>query len=211
MDSPVTDITAVLLAAGQARRFGSDKRRLPCPPHSSLMAAALAPLQTVFAHVVVVLRPGDAWGVLLCRQLGLTIAWSFQHHLGQATSVAAALPYLRSRRSPAAPQAMLVALADMGQIQPHTLQRMVAAWRTAPQQLLLPSYQGHMGNPRIIPAAMWPLLAHATGDDGVRRALPWPHAQQLPVDDAGVLHDVDTPEDAQRLLSAALPHNTAKI
>lgn len=200
MNSPATDITAVLLAAGQARRFGSDKRRLPCPPHDSLMAAALAPLQAVFAHIVVVLRPGDAWGALLCRQLGLTVAWSFQHHTGQAASVAAALPYLRNSHSTTAPQAMLVALADMGQVQTQTLQHLVSTWRAHPNQLLLPSHQGRMGNPRIIPAAMWPLLKNATGDDGVRRALPWSQAQQLPVDDAGVLLDVDTPQDAQQLL-----------
>lgn len=191
-----TDVTAVLLAAGEARRFGSDKRRLPCPPHASLMAAALAPLQAVCGRVIVVLRPGDAWGALQCRRLGVEVAWSFQHHLGQAASLAAVLPHLPCSAS----TAMLVALADMGQVQACTLQQLVQAWRAAPERLVLPHCQGRAGNPRIIPAPLWPLLANATGDDGVRRALPWSQALQLPVQDAGVLQDVDTPQDAQQLL-----------
>lgn len=194
------DVTAVLLAAGFARRFGSDKRRLPCPPHDSLMAAALAPLQAVCQRVLVVLAPGDAWGVLQCRRLGVEVVWSFWPEQGLAASLAAVLPSL-AEPGPA-PQAMLVALADMGRVQEATLRQLIEAWRQAPQQLALPQYQGQAGNPRLIASALWPRLAGASGDDGVRRALPWAQATIVPMADPGVLQDVDTAEDARLLLQA---------
>ncbi|MDA8444287.1 NTP transferase domain-containing protein [Paracidovorax valerianellae] len=185
--APAHGVVGVLLAAGHARRFGSDKRRVPWPGHGSLMEAALAPLQAVCPRVVAVLPPGDAWGLMLCRRLQVEVAWSFRRGAGLAASLSAALPQVRG-----AP-AIVVALADMGDVRADTLRALIAAWQRRPEQPVLPVFAGQPGNPRLIPAPLYARLERLSGDDGVRRALDWKAAQACAVDDPGVLRDLDTP------------------
>ncbi len=185
--APAHGVVGVLLAAGHARRFGSDKRRVPWPGHDSLMEAALAPLQAVCPRVVAVLPPGDAWGLMRCRRLQVEVAWSFRRSAGLAASLSAALPLVRG-----AP-AIVVALADMGDVQAATVRALIAAWQRQPGQPVLPVFGGQPGNPRLIPALLYPRLEGLSGDDGVRRALDWAAAQRCAVDDPGVLRDLDTP------------------
>ncbi|GKT23307.1 NTP transferase domain-containing protein [Acidovorax sp. SUPP3334] len=173
---PAHGVVGVLLAAGHARRFGSDKRRVPWPGHGSLMEAAIAPLQAVCPRVVAVLPPGDAWGLMLCRrlQVEVEVAWSFRRSAGLAASLSAALPQVRG-----AP-AIVVALADMGDVRADTLRALIAAWQRRPEHAVLPVFGGRPGNPRLIPAPLYPRLERLSGDDGVRRALDWKAAQAAP-------------------------------
>jgi molybdenum cofactor cytidylyltransferase len=181
------EVVGILLAAGHARRYGSDKRRLPWPGAPSLMEAALLPLQQTCDRVIVVLPPADSWGLLRCRQQGVQIAWSFNRGAGLAASLSAALPLAQGS------SVSVVALADMGCVQPHTIALMIEQWRRQPERPLLPIHRGQAGNPRLIPAGFYPRLRHLRGDDGVRRAINWQQALQMPVDDPGVLIDLDTP------------------
>jgi len=187
---PAAGVVGVLLAAGHARRFGRDKRQLPWRGGPTLMEAALRPLLSVCERVVVVLPPGDAWGLLCSRAHGAGVAWSFARGQGLAASLSSALPQV------GAASAMLVALADMGDVQVQTLERLVQAWRRHPGQLVLPVHAGQPGNPRLVPQVFYERLVGLSGDDGVRRALDWSAALRVPVDDAGVLRDVDVPADA---------------
>ncbi|MFT4191797.1 MAG: NTP transferase domain-containing protein [Comamonas sp.] len=185
--SPAPDVTGVLLAAGHARRYGSDKRRLPWPGGPTLMEAALRPLRAACVRVVVVLPPGDAWGLRICRAHGVEIAWSFNRRAGLAASLGAALPLARDSA------ALVVALADMGDVQPASIQALITHWRQQPGQPVLPTHHGQPGNPRLIPSALYPALHGLHGDDGVRQAIAWPRARRLEVADAGVLVDLDVP------------------
>lgn len=188
---PQADVAGVLLAAGYARRYGSDKRRLPWPGGPSLMEAALRPLQAACGRVIVVLPPGDAWGLMACRRHGAEIAWSFDRAAGLAASLSAAMP-LAGRSA-----AIVVALADMGGVQPASIAALIARWREQPGRPALPVHHGQPGNPRLIPAALYPALRRLRGDDGVRRAIAWRQALAVEVEDAGVLADLDAPHSGQ--------------
>lgn len=185
--SPAPDVTGVLLAAGYARRFGSDKRRIAWPGGPTLMEAALHPLQAACARVVAVLPPGDAWGLGICRKHGVDIAWSFDRAAGLAASLSAAMPAVRGSA------AIVVALADMGEVQDGTIPALIKHWRGDPGKTVLPVHQGQPGNPRLIPATFYTALQRLRGDDGVRLAIDWRAATRVETDDAGVVVDVDSP------------------
>lgn len=66
-------VVTLVLAAGRARRFGSDKRQACLPDGRSMLEAVLQTQREACDDVRVLLRPDDAWGQALCADLG--VAW----------------------------------------------------------------------------------------------------------------------------------------
>jgi molybdenum cofactor cytidylyltransferase len=64
-----------------------------------------------------------------------------------------------------------------------------------------PSYQGKRGHPVLFGRDFWPQLAALSGDAGARTVLQLnaEAVQIVELDDPGVLQDVDTQQDWQRL------------
>jgi molybdenum cofactor cytidylyltransferase len=96
----------------------------------------------------------------------------------------------------------LILPADLPLVQPATL-RAVADALTS-HTLVQPVYLGQRGHPVGFAAAFGPALMALTGDLGARKVLQSNAPYALPVDDAGCIHDVDTPEAleaARRLLA----------
>jgi len=102
----------------------------------------------------------------------------------------------------AAPDAAgwLLALADMPFIAPGSHQAVVSCLQ-AGASLAAPQYAGRRGHPVGFAREWFPQLAALTGDQGAKGILE-NHRQELilcPVDDPGVIWDIDRPEN---LLSA---------
>jgi molybdenum cofactor cytidylyltransferase len=96
----------------------------------------------------------------------------------------------------------LVLPADLPLVQPATLRAVAQALihHTVVQAV----YQGQRGHPVGFAATCGPELMALTGDQGARAVLQTYAPYALPVDDAGCVHDVDTPEAleaARRLLA----------
>ncbi|MDD1962499.1 MAG: nucleotidyltransferase family protein [Pseudomonas capeferrum] len=180
---------ALVLAAGRAQRFGSDKRLARLPSGHTLLATALAHAFDHFAEVHVVLRPGDD-----AQHLGIDprahIVRAEQAALGMGASLAAGVTALLQTQA----QAVAVLLADMPWIAPGSLQALCRQASAA--HIVLPQYQGQRGHPVIFGRAFWPALAQLQGDQGGRQVmLDNPHACiTVAVDDAGVVLDVDVPQ-----------------
>ena len=95
----------------------------------------------------------------------------------------------------------LVLPADLPLIQPATLRAVAQAM--ADHTVVQAVYQGQRGHPVGFAATCGPELMALTGDQGARAVLQAHAPFALPVDDAGCVHDVDTPEAleaARRLL-----------
>lgn len=179
----------LLLAAGFGRRFGANKLMAPYQGRllalSALQALAAA-VDTVFAVVredtpLLNQALADAGAILVpCRDA----------HLGMGASLACGVRTL----DPGQP--VIVALADMPGVRPETQQMIVAALRQG-APLCAPVYAGRRGHPVGFAARYIPELATLTGDAGAREILRRDagQLQLLPVDDPGVLFDVDTPAD----------------
>lgn len=197
---------ALVLAAGRARRFGSDKRQVCLPDGRSLLQAVLQTQLEACGEVLALLRPDDAWGQTLCAQMG--VAWQAvpDADLGMGHTLAAGLRALVAEE-PAGPSAdsatgqranrfdaALVVLADMPAVQPRTVRALIEAFHLG-ERPAWPWHAGRPGHPRLLPRASWSALLDLAGDEGARQRLDWSLAMRVDVPDAGILIDIDTPGD----------------
>ena len=183
-------IIGVLLAAGSAKRFGGAKLMVPLSGGTPIGVAALNSVRGGVDAVVAVVRPGDkelanalaAHGarVTACPRaaegMGIGLAWGVR-----AAPIAAG---------------WVIALADMPWIAPATAARIADALRWG-SAIAAPVHGGGRGHPVGIAARFYGELAALSGDEGARSLLA-SHASSLelvPVDDPGVLRDIDTPGD----------------
>jgi molybdenum cofactor cytidylyltransferase len=115
---------------------------------------------------------------------------------GMASSIQNGLASIR----PDAEGALIV-LADQPFLKPQTIDLLIQEYRRSKREIIIPTYNGFRGNPVLLDRSLFGELATLTGDMGCR-ALFGKHANAivtLPVEDAGILVDLDTAEDVQRL------------
>ena len=96
----------------------------------------------------------------------------------------------------------LILPADMPLVQPATLQAVARQLEDHP--VVYAQYKGRRGHPVGFSAELYSELVMLTGDEGARRLVARYPAFGLEVDDPGVLEDVDTEADLERLRSATL-------
>lgn len=185
---------ALVLAAGQGLRFGSDKRQARLPSGQALLGTTLAQALEHFSDVSVVLRADDDPS-LLGIDPRISVVWARQAHVGLSASLAAGIAALQD--SPA--QAVAVLLGDMPSIAPTTLYALCCQARA--DRIVVPVHQGQRGHPVIFGRAFWTALEQVLGDQGGRQVIQAnAHACiRVEVDDPGVLLDVDTPADLAAL------------
>lgn len=184
------DCIALVLAAGRARRFGSDKRLARLASGQTLLAATLARALEAFDDVRVVLRPGDDPATLAIDGR-VRVLWAEQADQGMGSSLAAGVRALEQSPAPA----VAVLLGDMPWVQAPTLKQLKALCNA--RQIVLPLHHGVRGHPVIFGRQFWPALACLQGDQGGKDIVRGAHdaCVQVPVEDAGVIRDVDQPRD----------------
>lgn len=186
-------VAALLLAAGASRRFGSDKRKVQLDSGDTLLATSLQLYLDTLGSCVVVIDSSDQAlkPDLLARGASLVEVPGKEHRYGMGDSLAAGMRYLASQEV----DACLVALADMPWIAPTTLLALVTALADAP--LVVPVWRGRRGHPVGFRSCYFAELCQLSGDVGARDVLQRHRKSllQLPVDDPGVVQDVDTVVD----------------
>lgn len=181
-------IGCIVLAAGAATRFGSDKRVADFGG-DALLARTLATLSPVFTHRILVLRANDATDEALARRFekDWEVVRAADATKGMGHSLASAMAHTGTWNG------ALIALADMPFVQPETCTAI--ATRLSADTMVVPFHRGQRGNPVGIGSRYFGELAALQGDQGAR-ALFTRHAEaliKLEVDDPGILKDVDTP------------------
>jgi len=184
----------VLLAGGAGTRFGGRKLLHPLPDGTPLGVAAWRNLHEAVEPVVVVVRAGDVDLAARFAAEGATVIECAHAHRGMGHSLACGVQAL------AGAGAWIVALADMPRVRPSTI-RALADRLAAGARIVLPVWDGQRGHPVGFALSLRAELLALRGDRGAR-ALLQRHAadvERVPVDDPGIVQDVDTLEDAARL------------
>lgn len=183
-------ILGILLAGGSASRFGSNKLLHPLPDGTPIAAAAARNLKAALPRVVAVVRPGVPELERALAGEGLEVAVCAQAAEGMGTTLAHAVRFA----GPA--DGWVIALADMPFIRPETIRR-VAAAIAGGAPLAAPVHRGNRGHPVGFGARFRSDLERLTGDAGAHAILKAGHATiaLIPVDDPGVVRDIDVPAD----------------
>ena len=184
------NIVGLLLAAGSASRFGSDKLRHPLPHGVPIAAQSARVLRLEIERVVAVVRPGsDALGDAL-REEGCEIVVCDNAAEGMGASLACAA------RAAGECGGYIVALADM----PFLRRTTIAAVRdalAAGATLAAPYFRARRGHPVGIGRVFYKDLLTLHGDVGAKKVLAGNERAivKIPVGDPGAIRDIDTPGD----------------
>jgi len=218
-------VSAVVLAGGMSRRMGAPKQLLRIEG-KSLLEHTLANVRASAVHEIILVLGFAADEIEKeISPKGLTIARNEYYQQGMGTSLRTGLAAMDPQST-----AALIILADQPFVEPATLDRLIefhASFKreigkqeigkqeSAGPQIVIPTYRGFRGNPVLLDRTVFPELRGLSGDVGCR-AIFGDHTEgihRLPVDDAGILLDIDSPEDVEKIdqLRAGLSRGESEI
>ncbi len=183
-------ITGILLAAGQSRRFGSDKLCQPLPNSIPIGIMAARQLQLATDKTVAVVSPQSTQLSAWLREEHITVITCLQAIQGMGASIACGVA------ASSAAQAWVIALADMPFIQRTTLHQLVTLLRQG-KMIVAPQYRGKRGHPVGFNSRWYTELSQLQGEPGARALLQC-HAEQVTLfdcNDAGIHQDIDSQLD----------------
>lgn len=183
--------TAVILAAGYSRRFGSDKRVTPfgC---GTLLSHTCDCYAAVFDRVIAVLRPNETCIASSLPQ-SVEIAVSENANEGMSQSLIAGVK--AASESPW----IVIALGDMPCVSSSTLRLLRSALESNHGQVVRLRHADRIGNPVGFPSRYYGHLSSLTGDQGARHLFNSDllESKVLTVDDVGILIDFDLLSEIQ--------------
>jgi len=93
--------------------------------------------------------------------------------------------------------AVIVALADQPLLSAATVDKLIKAYLQSKAPVVAPIYHGVRGNPVLLDRALFPSMMKVKGDIGARAVVEENRDSlfEVPVEDAGVLVDIDTPAE----------------
>jgi molybdenum cofactor cytidylyltransferase len=185
-------IWAVILAAGESRRMGTQKLLLPFGDTTVVGAVARTAQASRAGGTIVVLGADrDAVrGELADRGVGFAVNEDFR--LGMLSSVQAGF-----RALPAGARAAVVMLGDQPFLAAGVVDAVIAAYEESGRGLVIPTFGGRRGHPVLIDLKYRDEVLGLEPADGLRRLMRAHPGdiREVEAGDANILRDLDTPED----------------
>ncbi|HNS40490.1 MAG TPA: nucleotidyltransferase family protein, partial [Promineifilum sp.] len=186
----------VVLAAGESSRMGRNKLLLPWRD-TTVLGQTLANMKaSAVTDILVVTGHEREKAAAIAGDLAVRALHNDSYAKGMLTSAQAAVRHL-----PAATEAALVVLGDQPMVGPAIIDALLQAYAGSPRGLIAPVYRGRRGNPVLIDRRYFAELL-ALPPEAAPRALLQRHAGDIhyvEFDDDAILHDLDRPEDYERL------------
>lgn len=184
-------ITAVILAAGQARRMGTAKQLLAWGNTTVLGQTIRHVQETAVSNIIVVSGHCANKVEKIANEAGVAVVHNPNYAEGEMlSSLQTAVSYL-----PDTVDAILVVLADQPMIKPKTYNAIIKPFQAGTHDLIAPFYQGKKGNPVLIGRAYFDELMTLPPGDAPRTLLKRHASKLLKLDSQTdtILRDLDTP------------------
>jgi xanthine dehydrogenase accessory factor len=193
-------VLGIVLAAGRSERMGRPKPLLPYGERSFLRASIETLADGGCATVAAVVASREA--ELEARSAGAVVVWNDATASEQIDSLRLGLDAAEDGVTGA-----LVLPVDHPLVATATVDALLSAHAARPDAVVRPTRAGRPGHPTLFPRSVWPALRDAGLPDGARSVVEDPTTETIdvPVEDDGVLADVDTPSAYERYLGSPPP------
>ncbi|NLB83973.1 MAG: NTP transferase domain-containing protein, partial [Synergistaceae bacterium] len=188
-------VAAVVLAAGYSQRMGFFKPLRKIRGRSPLQRIFSSLTEAGIREIIVVTGHRRKETEEAVSHLGGKTVFNLRFSQGMFTSVQAGIAALSSHA-----RAFFLLPADIPLVRPSTLRLLLK--RGAFDRIIYPVFLAERGHPPLIGTSFIPSILSYGGDGGLRKILEsrneW--AEDLSVADEGVLLDMDTPADYERIV-----------
>ncbi|MDO9129335.1 MAG: selenium cofactor biosynthesis protein YqeC [Anaerolineales bacterium] len=207
-------VAGIILAAGEAKRFGQPKQLLDWHGQPFVRVVAQTALAAGLSPLVVVTGAKAELVEAAVKDLPVIIVRNEAWQAGQSSSIRAGVRALTP--TPLCPPiselrnggmkggqgetcgAAIFLLADQPQVTPAVLRALVERHAQDLAPILAPLVQGQRANPVLFDRVTFPDLLALSGDVGGRAIFSKHPVTYLPWLDASLLLDIDTPEEYQK-------------
>lgn len=193
-------VFAVIPAAGQSTRMGRPKQLLPLDGRTMLESVVETVLHGDIDGLCVVTTNAVDAELALSEDPRFITAINDDPRTQMLDSVLIGLEVLRKHCAIEADDGVLVCPGDAAGVVANDVKAVCRAYRQRPGALVTAASAGKRGHPMVFPASLQP-EARAIPQGGLKTLLDRHSDQVCTVEraSAGVLEDIDTPEDYSRL------------
>jgi CTP:molybdopterin cytidylyltransferase MocA len=192
------NVDGVVLAAGESKRMGVSKAKLEFEPGVTLMEHAVQILRKAGCrYVVAVVNAADDWTARLADVAGAAVVINDRPKSQQIDSIRLGLAHLPDDAAGA-----VVLPVDFPAIHVSTVTSMINAFEQKQPPVLVPVCLGRPGHPVIFSREIFYELMTDPLPRGAETVVESHRADrfELPINDPGILLDVDSPADYQSFL-----------
>jgi molybdenum cofactor cytidylyltransferase len=188
----MANVVALVMAAGQSRRFGSDKRKAVLSNGLSLLETTLASIPAIYTHIYVAIRPSDE-----VESLGLSADVSIVRCSAAADGLGSSMSEAFKVIAQSSPDVTSIAvmLGDMPYVANATHALLME--QSEATVIVRPRVAGQLGHPVMIGKSYWSEVMGLSGDEGAKSVLKKGKVLCVDVDDAGALMDIDRRKDIE--------------
>jgi len=185
-------IWAIVLAAGESRRMGTQKLLLPFGETTIVRAVVGTALASRVDRVLAVLGADRDAVRQELEPLGIDLAVNEDFKMGMLSSVQAGF-----RALPADAEAAVIMLSDQPFLPARVADAVVDAFKRSGRGIIIPTFQGRRGHPVLVDLKYRDEVLALDLSDGLRQLMRSHPGDifEAEVDDANILRDMDVPED----------------
>ena len=190
--NPKSTVAAIVLAAGESRRFGQPKQLLPVGDKTMIQHVVDVVLDSPLDQVIVVLgcRAAEIGASIARRPVQVVVNQEWR--AGLSSSVRAGLAAVKPEVD-----AALFVLADQPGITTEVIAKLVERYRETRAPIVVPTHRGQRGNPVLFARSLFAELMRVKGDQGGRQLIAEheDELEEVEMETEAIFADIDTAKD----------------